>query len=81
MARSLVAVQNNVICDAVKYLILNAQQPDGVFREVGNVYHGEMMVRTLISSTSVFNLMEMKNNITNFITIYKYNNIFAYACV
>nr|BAA88901.1 complement component C3 [Paralichthys olivaceus] len=43
MANSLVAVQNNVICDAVKYLILNAQQPDGVFKEVGRVAHGEMI--------------------------------------
>ncbi len=48
MANSLVAVQANVICDAVKFLILNAQQPDGMFREVGKVYHGEMIVRALI---------------------------------
>ncbi|XP_035515479.1 complement C3-like [Morone saxatilis] len=43
MARDLMAVENYVICDAVKFLILNAQQPDGIFREVGRVYHGEMM--------------------------------------
>ncbi|CAB1443447.1 unnamed protein product, partial [Pleuronectes platessa] len=43
MASSVVAVENNVICDAVKFLILNAQQPDGVFREVGKVSHGEMI--------------------------------------
>ncbi|XP_053273309.1 complement C3 [Pleuronectes platessa] len=43
MASSVVAVQSNVICDAVKFLILNAQQPDGVFREVGKVSHGEMI--------------------------------------
>ncbi|XP_051240231.1 complement C3 isoform X2 [Dicentrarchus labrax] len=43
MAKDLVTVQNHIICDAVKFLILNAQQPDGMFREVGRVYHGEMI--------------------------------------
>nr|XP_046263023.1 complement C3-like [Scatophagus argus] len=43
MANNLVAVQSNIICDAVKFLILNAQQPDGMFREVGRVSHGEMI--------------------------------------
>ncbi|XP_077380302.1 complement C3-like [Festucalex cinctus] len=42
MAYPLVAVQRDVICDAVKFLILNAQQPDGMFKEVGNLIHGEM---------------------------------------
>ncbi|XP_045898002.1 complement C3-like, partial [Micropterus dolomieu] len=42
MANSLVALQSNVICDAVKFLIVNAQQPDGMFREVGTVSHIEM---------------------------------------
>ncbi|KAM7393938.1 hypothetical protein PAMP_020772 [Pampus punctatissimus] len=43
MASSLVAVQNSMVCDAVKFLILQAQQPDGLFREVGRVSHGEMI--------------------------------------
>ncbi|XP_034434990.1 complement C3-like [Hippoglossus hippoglossus] len=43
MVNGLMVVNTNVICDAVKYLILNAQQYDGVFREVGNVNDGEMM--------------------------------------
>uniref|UniRef100_A0A671YJ49 Complement C3-like n=1 Tax=Sparus aurata TaxID=8175 RepID=A0A671YJ49_SPAAU len=43
MANNLVAVQRHVICDAVKFLIIRAQQPDGMFREVGKVYHGEMI--------------------------------------
>lgn len=49
MAHGLVAIQKDVICGAVKFLILNAQQPDGMFREVGRVYHDEMIVRALIS--------------------------------
>lgn len=48
MANGLVAVQSKDICDAVKFLILNTQQPDGLFTEVGRVYHGEMIVRELI---------------------------------
>uniref|UniRef100_A0A4W6DX42 Complement component c3a, duplicate 5 n=1 Tax=Lates calcarifer TaxID=8187 RepID=A0A4W6DX42_LATCA len=42
MARQLVAVQSKEICDAVKFLILRAQQSDGSFREVGRLSHGEM---------------------------------------
>ncbi|XP_071360126.1 complement C3-like [Trachinotus anak] len=43
MAHSLVAVQSKVICDAVRFLILRAQQPEGLFREVGSVSHREMI--------------------------------------
>ncbi|XP_058495809.1 complement C3-like isoform X2 [Solea solea] len=43
MSYNLVEMQKNVICDAVKFLILNAQQPDGMFREVGRVIHREMI--------------------------------------
>ncbi|XP_022072811.1 complement C3-like isoform X3 [Acanthochromis polyacanthus] len=42
MASSLVAVEREVICNAVRFLIVNAQQPNGVFREIGDVYHKEM---------------------------------------
>ncbi|KAK5911561.1 hypothetical protein CgunFtcFv8_005724 [Champsocephalus gunnari] len=43
MANNLVAVQSPHICEAIKFLIINAQQPDGLFREVGTVIQGEMM--------------------------------------
>ncbi|KAJ4928458.1 hypothetical protein JOQ06_016250 [Pogonophryne albipinna] len=43
MANNLVAVHSPHICEAIKFLIINAQQPDGLFREVGTVIHGEMM--------------------------------------
>ncbi|KAK9539845.1 hypothetical protein VZT92_002334 [Zoarces viviparus] len=43
MANSLVAVKNADICEAIKYLILTAQQPDGMFKDKGAVIHGEMM--------------------------------------
>ncbi|XP_056136550.1 complement C3-like isoform X2 [Lampris incognitus] len=43
MASQLVAIDKKHICEGVKWLILNAQQPDGIFIEVGSMYHGEMM--------------------------------------
>ncbi|KAM8771712.1 complement C3-like isoform 2-T2 [Acanthopagrus schlegelii] len=43
MANNLVAVERNVVCNAVKFLILHTQQPNGMFNEAGKVYHREMM--------------------------------------
>ncbi|XP_040272011.1 A.superbus venom factor 1-like [Bufo bufo] len=43
LASSLVDIQQNVICDPVKWLILNKQNPDGKFREDFHVYHQEMV--------------------------------------
>ena len=55
IAQSLVDIKTNEICGAVKFLILHAQLPDGMFREVGQVSQGQMTVCTLISVTSVIN--------------------------
>uniref|UniRef100_A0A8C7XSP7 Anaphylatoxin-like domain-containing protein n=1 Tax=Oryzias sinensis TaxID=183150 RepID=A0A8C7XSP7_9TELE len=44
MANSLVAIRKNHICDAVRFLILRTQQPDGLFTETGKIIHGEMIV-------------------------------------
>uniref|UniRef100_A0A672GB00 Complement component c3a, duplicate 5 n=1 Tax=Salarias fasciatus TaxID=181472 RepID=A0A672GB00_SALFA len=66
MAHGLVAVQEEHICDAIKYLILNAQQPDGMFREIGTVAHGEMIgdVKGTDSDASMtaFNLIAMQES-------------------
>ncbi|XP_033969721.1 complement C3-like isoform X1 [Trematomus bernacchii] len=43
MANNLVAVERPHICEAITFLILNAQQPDGSFIEVGKVFMGQMM--------------------------------------
>ncbi|KAK6468708.1 complement C3-like isoform X1 [Huso huso] len=43
MAYSLTSVDENVLCEAVRWLILNKQQPDGTFREDAPVIHGEMV--------------------------------------
>ncbi|PWA14968.1 hypothetical protein CCH79_00014287 [Gambusia affinis] len=42
LAHRLVDVQSKVICDGVNFLIHNAQQSDGMFREVGRMSHVEM---------------------------------------
>ncbi|CAM4693285.1 complement C3-like [Caretta caretta] len=43
MAKKLVSIENQVICGAVKWLILEKQKPDGVFQEDAPVIHGEMV--------------------------------------
>ncbi|XP_033969799.1 complement C3-like isoform X1 [Trematomus bernacchii] len=43
MANNLVAVDRAHICEAITFLILNAQQPDGSFIEVGMVIMGQIM--------------------------------------
>ncbi|KAM9363630.1 complement C3-like [Symphorus nematophorus] len=43
MASNLVEVQSDIICEAIKFLIINAQQSDGWFREIGTIIHGEMI--------------------------------------
>ncbi|RXN25900.1 complement C3-like protein [Labeo rohita] len=42
MASHIVHIDQNVICSALNWLILNKQLPDGVFREDAHVIHGEM---------------------------------------
>ncbi|XP_045445124.1 complement C3 isoform X2 [Pipistrellus kuhlii] len=43
LATSLIAIESEVICGAVKWLILEKQRPDGVFQEDGPVIHQEMI--------------------------------------
>uniref|UniRef100_A0A672IMQ8 Complement C3-like n=1 Tax=Salarias fasciatus TaxID=181472 RepID=A0A672IMQ8_SALFA len=62
MAHGLVAVQEEYICDAIKYLILNAQQPDGMFQEIGTVFHGEMIGTDSDASMTAFNLIAMQES-------------------
>ncbi|XP_029942166.1 complement C3-like [Salarias fasciatus] len=68
MAHSLVVVQEEVICDTIKYLILNTQQPDGMFREVGTVLHAEMTGdvkgRDTEASMTAFKLIAMQESRT-----------------
>ncbi|KAG7491368.1 hypothetical protein MATL_G00002870 [Megalops atlanticus] len=43
MAYSLISIQEDVICSALKWLVLNAQQSDGIFKEDAPVIDGEMV--------------------------------------
>uniref|UniRef100_G1Q7J2 Complement C3-like n=1 Tax=Myotis lucifugus TaxID=59463 RepID=G1Q7J2_MYOLU len=43
LAANLIAIDSEVICGAVKWLILEKQRPDGVFQEDGPVGHQEMI--------------------------------------
>ncbi|XP_076977050.1 complement C3-like [Tamandua tetradactyla] len=43
LAANLIAIDSQVLCGAVKWLILEKQRPDGVFQEDGPVIHQEMI--------------------------------------
>lgn len=43
LATNLIAIDSQVLCGAVKWLILEKQKPDGVFQEDGPVIHQEMI--------------------------------------
>ncbi|NXG46802.1 VCO3 factor, partial [Psilopogon haemacephalus] len=43
MAIKLIDIEPEVICGAVKWLILEKQKPDGVFKEDAPVIHNEML--------------------------------------
>lgn len=43
LAANLIAINSEVLCGAVKWLILEKQKPDGVFQEDGPVIHQEMI--------------------------------------
>ncbi|CAH2272770.1 complement C3 [Pelobates cultripes] len=42
MLRSFIFVDNDILCGAIKWLILEKQKPDGLFQEDYPVYHQEM---------------------------------------
>lgn len=44
MASNIISIEGRVVCEALKWLVLNAQQPDGTFKETFRVYHAEMVV-------------------------------------
>ncbi|XP_069089236.1 venom factor-like [Pleurodeles waltl] len=43
MANNLISIDKDILCGAVKWLILEKQKPDGLFQEDAPVIHGEMM--------------------------------------
>ncbi|KAL6481998.1 hypothetical protein MHYP_G00100780 [Metynnis hypsauchen] len=55
MASSLIPIQENVLCSALKWLVLKTQMPDGMFKESAPVSNGEMVgdVRGTDAETSL----------------------------
>ncbi|KAM9455092.1 complement C3-like [Clarias gariepinus] len=43
LASDIINIEENVLCSAHKWLILNAQMPDGAFKENAPVYHADMV--------------------------------------
>ncbi|KAG9337241.1 hypothetical protein JZ751_029526, partial [Albula glossodonta] len=43
MAYQLITIEEDVLCSALKWLVLNTQQPEGIFKENSPVLHGEIM--------------------------------------
>ncbi|XP_062296918.1 complement C3-like [Scomber scombrus] len=68
IAHSMAGIGSHVICDAVKFLILRAQLPDGRFREVGRVYHGQMTGADSDASMTAFCLIAMQESRTLCVT-------------
>ncbi|XP_036412950.1 complement C3-like [Colossoma macropomum] len=60
MAESLVRIDHGVICNAVKWLILNAQMPDGVFRELYSVSSSAMGGKATQLSMTAFVLIALQ---------------------
>ncbi|XP_072318357.1 complement C3-like [Eucyclogobius newberryi] len=66
MAHNLVAIENSHICNAVKFLILNSQQPDGMFKEIGKVHYvrtvGDVQGRDSDASMTAICLIAMQES-------------------
>ncbi|XP_072513049.1 uncharacterized protein [Salminus brasiliensis] len=43
IANDLISIEPNVLCSALKWLVLTTQMPDGMFKESAPVIHGEMV--------------------------------------
>lgn len=61
LASDIISVEENVLCSALKWLILNSQMPDGTFKESAPVYHAEMVV----SYAQICILLKLLTHITN----------------
>ncbi|KAI4872725.1 hypothetical protein NFI96_024607, partial [Prochilodus magdalenae] len=60
MASNLVRIDPKVICSAIKWLTLNAQMPDGVFREVTQIYSSAMWGKSSQLSMTAFVLIALQ---------------------
>lgn len=64
MAKNLLEIDNSAICNAVKYLIVGVQKPDGTFPEVGQIYPptiiGDLSGRDSDASLTAFCLIAIR---------------------
>ncbi|KAL6482023.1 hypothetical protein MHYP_G00101030 [Metynnis hypsauchen] len=59
-ASNLIRIDAGVICDAIKWLILHAQMPDGAFIEMGQVYSSAVRVKATHLSMTAFVLIALQ---------------------
>lgn len=71
LANNLIAVQSEVICNAVRFLIVNTQQRNGMFMEVGSVSLKEILVRALISLTLTLHFNKSLHKIQTYRIVYR----------
>lgn len=68
MASNLVeTIDRGVVCNAVRFLILKAQQPDGVFVEIGEVYSESMRVCSITLKIEARQRSKGNNNFNIFV--------------
>ncbi|XP_030635401.1 complement C3 [Chanos chanos] len=60
IASQLVQIQENVICESFKWLILNAQLPDGVYKESARAYASSLKGEEIEVSMTAFVLIAMQ---------------------
>ncbi|KAK0147122.1 Complement C3 [Merluccius polli] len=63
MAYNLVDIDKNVLCGAIRWVILNSQMPNGRFVKIGRVYDGRIMggMRAMdIETLTAFSLISMQ---------------------
>ncbi|XP_072104233.1 venom factor-like [Mobula birostris] len=78
MAFHMIHIEKTVLCEAVKWLILNKQKPDGHFQEDAQVYHGEMtggihesQDYSSLTAFVLIAIVEAKTACLNYVTCYE----------
>ncbi|KAM8972521.1 A.superbus venom factor 1-like [Pelodytes ibericus] len=64
MARSVIDINIDVICNSIKWLVLEKQKPDGLFKEDHPVYHQEMTGGNIRGSSK-----ELDTSLTAFVLV------------
>ncbi|KAF4075460.1 hypothetical protein AMELA_G00234670 [Ameiurus melas] len=65
LASDLISIDENILCGSIKWLILNAQMPDGEFKESAPVIQGEMVSLPEASKKAIAYLERRLPSLTN----------------